>query len=177
MTTTSATGCNRARRPAAFTLIELSIAVFIIAMLLAVSLPYFVRSYKASLLNSTARSLVTCCEFARLEAVLHQQKAVLHIDLDPPTQKFWISQQPRADAGGEESATLKAVEIPEQVRLVSVERPDEPAQQRGEAEVAFYPNGTCDPVTIMMRGTDKRSGLQVTVDAITGRAVPYPVKL
>ena len=80
MRMTLATGNKRKR--SGFTLIELSIALFIMAIIMAVSIPSFIRSYYASLLDSTGRTVITSCQFAKLNAVLHQQKVEFYIDLD-----------------------------------------------------------------------------------------------
>ncbi len=151
--------------------------VFIIAMLMAVSVPNFVRLYRSSLLNSTARSFVTCCQYARLQAVLHQRKTELHINLEAKGQKFWITQATGKESGEEDWAALKWVDVPPQVKLVSVELADETILQQGQVDVTFYPNGTCDPITVSMRGQERGNGLAISVDAITGRATPYAVKL
>ena len=66
MKTTSVTGSDRMQRRHAFTLIELSIAVFIMAMIVAVAMPQFVRSYNSQLLNETARTFATTCQLARV---------------------------------------------------------------------------------------------------------------
>ena len=49
-------------------------------------------------------------------------------------------------------------------------------QNNGQAEVAFYPNGTCDGVTVVFAGSEKGQALAVTVDAVTARATVSAVK-
>jgi prepilin-type N-terminal cleavage/methylation domain-containing protein len=154
--TTSATGNERPAR-AAFTLIELSIAIFIIALMMAITVPAFVRSYNTAVLNETVRSFATSCQYARIEAVTRQHNVTLHIDID--RQMFWISQPASTD------------------EPVSAERTDQPARQERQVQVDFYPNGTCDPVTVVFRGSEAKSGLAATVDPITARTVNYPVRL
>ena len=171
---------GRALRPwqAGFTLIELSIAVFIIAIIMAVSVPNFVRSYNSSLLSAMGRTLVTTCEFARLNAVLHQRKIVLHVDLDQ--QVMWLTQGEMTGATNNVESldqSLKTIEVPSRLGLVSAQVADQPSQQKGEAEATFYPNGTCDGFTVTFRGAEKGSGLAVVVDPVTSRGVPWPVKL
>jgi prepilin-type N-terminal cleavage/methylation domain-containing protein len=172
--TTSATGNERPAR-AAFTLIELSIAIFIIALMMAITVPAFVRSYNTAVLNETVRSFATSCQYARIEAVTRQHNVTLHIDID--RQMFWISQPASTDEPGGEGQTLKTFEMSPRVALVSAERTDQPARQERQVQVDFYPNGTCDPVTVVFRGSEAKSGLAATVDPITARTVNYPVRL
>ena len=178
MKTTSATGNKpRWKRPAGFTLIELSIAVFIIAIIMAVSVPNFVRSYNNSLLNAMGRTVVTACEFARLNAVLHQRKVVFHVDLDK--QLIWLTQPVTTgatDSVDSQDQSLKTIAISPRIGLASAQVADQPPRQKGQVEALFYPNGTCDEFTVTFRGAEKGSGLAVVVDPVTSRGVPWPVK-
>ncbi|HUI08033.1 MAG TPA: GspH/FimT family pseudopilin [Verrucomicrobiae bacterium] len=180
MRTISATGNKPGRgwAVAGFTLIELSIAVFIIAIIMAVSIPSFIRSYNNSLLNSMGRTLATTCEFARFNAVLHQQRVVLYIDLDKPA--IWLVQGGATndtDAAESSEAALKTIEIPPRIGLASAQVADQPPQQKGEVEASFYPNGTCDGFTVTFSGAEKGVGLAIVVDPVTSRGVAWPVKL
>jgi type II secretion system protein H len=170
MRTTLATGSD-ARR-AGFTLIELSIAVFIMALLLALSAPAFVRSYNSALLSETARSFSTTCQLARVQAITQQQNATLHIDLE--RQVFWVTQPLKNEDGETTEQTLKVFQLSQRVSVVSAERADS-AKQEKLVDVVFYPNGTCDPVTVVFRGVDP-GALAAMVDPITCQAALYPVK-
>jgi prepilin-type N-terminal cleavage/methylation domain-containing protein len=174
-------GALRKRPHAGFTLIELSIAVFIIAIIMAVSVPSFVRSYNTAVLSEAGRSVVTACELARLNAVLHQRKVVFHVDLDK--QMIWLTQPPAADATGaadsvdSPDALLKTIEVSPRIGLASAQVADQPPQQKGEVDALFYPNGTCDGFTVTFRGAEKGSGLAIVVDSVTSRGVAWSVKL
>jgi prepilin-type N-terminal cleavage/methylation domain-containing protein len=171
---TLVTGNDR-QRIVGFTLIELSIAVFIVAMIMAVAAPSFVRSYNSAVLNETARAFGTTCLFARIEAVTRQKVAKLHIDLE--RQMFWVAQNLPTEEGGAEGQTTKVYQVPQRVALVSAELVDGPPKQEKQVEVTFYPNGTCDAVTVVFRGGDERQGLALNIDPLTAQATTYPVKL
>lgn len=149
-----------------FSLIEVSIAVFILAMLVAVSVPAFVRSFNDMTLRETARTFATTCQFGRIEAVQRQTNAVLHIDLDQ--QRFWLT-------SGPEGLPLKNFAISKRITLAAAELVDNPSKADRLVEVTFYPNGTCDSATVVFRGADKVS-LAATIDPITCKAIPYSVK-
>jgi prepilin-type N-terminal cleavage/methylation domain-containing protein len=172
--TTSAIGSNQMQRRHGFTLIELSIAVFILAMIVAVAVPQFVRSYNNQLLSETARTFATTCQLARVQAVTQQAKSTLHIDLD--RQLFWVTQPIKTEDGASsEDQTLKVFELPKRVSMASADRADGMQAHEKLVDVTFYPNGTCDSVTVVFRGGE-RGGLLATVDPITCQAIPYAVK-
>ena len=178
MKTTSAIGSKAHRRHAGFTLIELSIAVFIIAIIIAISVPNFIRSYNAELLNATGRTIATSCEFAKLNAVLHQRNVAFYIDMDKQT--IWLMQfaTPSGGDGAEpESQILKTIEISPRISLFSAQLGDQLAQQKGQVEATFYPNGTCDAFAVTLRGVEKGSGLEIVVDPVTCRGMLWPIKL
>lgn len=142
---------------------------------MAISVPYFVRSYNALQFGETSRDFITTCQFARCEAVLRQQKALLHVDLDG--QRFWVDQLVPAESGiGESPVVLKMVVLPRQATIVSAQSADQPPQQRGIVELVFYPNGTCDAGSVMLRGTEKADVLTLEIDPVTARATPEAVK-
>jgi len=172
---TLATGSKGRARCAAFTLIELSFVVFILAMLMAVSVPNFVRSYNAAVLNETARSFATLCQFARIQAVSQQRNATLHIDLE--RQMFWVSQPVRNEDGDQGNQSLKVVELSNRVALIEAVRQDQPPTVEKQIEVNFYPNGTCDPVYVVLQGTERGKGLCAIIDPITIQATIYAAKL
>jgi prepilin-type N-terminal cleavage/methylation domain-containing protein len=176
MMTISATGNKHAR--AGFSLIELSIVVFILAIVLAVSMPSFIRSYNAATLNETGRTVITSCQFAKLNAVLRQQKVAFYIDLDKRTISLTQFAGTNAPDGSDSSTVvLKTIEISPRIGVSSVQIGDQPAEQRGQVEATFYPNGTCDAFTVTFRGAEKGSGLAIMVDPVTCRGMPWVVKL
>ena len=179
MKTTSAIGNDARPHRAGFTLIEMSIAVFIIAIIIAVAMPNFLRSYNAQVLDATGRTLVTDCEFAKLNAVLHQQKVACYIDMDKQT--IWLMQfvGPASDGDSTDrpSQILKTIEISPRIALLSAQAGDQLPQQKGQVEVTFYPNGTCDPFTVKLRGAERGSGLEMVVDPVTCRGMLWPIKL
>lgn len=170
MMMTSATGSNRGRRRAAFTLVELTIVVFIMATILAIAVPSFLRSFNRSQVDAAARSLVTLSQLARLKAALHQRPVELHCDLE--VQAVWLTQSLDGEDGVETSIVHKRIELPQQARLIAVQL-TEAGTETGEALVRYYPNGTCDGATLVLQGREKSDRLQLVIDPVTARATPY----
>src|ERR1019366_2232734 len=124
---TLATGCER-RRTGGVTLVELTIVVFVLAILMAVAVPSFVRSYKTAQLNAAARAVVTLSQLARVQAAEHQADAQLHVELD--RQMFSVTQKivttTEDDTTNPIEVTHKTISLPTESRLVAAERTDEP---------------------------------------------------
>lgn len=172
MGTTLPIGSNHRRTARAFTLIELSVVVFILMLMLALCAPQFVRSYNSASLSEAVRTFSTMSQLARMHAVTRQQKTVMHVDLD--RQAFWVTQS-GVDETGHSGTSLRSYQLSTRVTLVSVERPDSGERISKTADATFYPNGTCDSITVVFRGAD-RSGLAATIDPVTCKAVSYAVK-
>ena len=171
MTTTLATGSNPSSRCDGFTLIELALVIFILALIMALAAPSFVRSYRNALLGESARAFATSCQLARLRAVTQQQIAQLHLDLEQ--QVYWIAQVvSNVEEQTLEPATLKRVELGPRVRLEAVTASADAISGEKAATINFYPNGTCDAASVSFRARDETNMLTLILDPITGRALP-----
>ena len=161
---------------AAFSLIELSVSIFVMLVLLSAAVPSFVRSYNASVVSATARSLATTCQFARHQAVVYRKPTMLHLDLDK--QLYWITQAAPTNSDADAGITLRTTELSPRVAMITAQLGDEPPEQQGQVDVTFYPNGTCDALTVVFRGQERGNFLGLTLDPITASATayPYPVK-
>lgn len=172
MKTTLATGNRQTQRRDGFTLIELSLVVMILALVLALAAPNFVRSYRSALLGETARTFATNCQLARLHAVCQQRNTTLHIDLD--RQAYWITQVATNAEMSLEPVTVKWVDVGPRIALASATIADDTRHGLGNklVEINFYPNGTCDGAVVAFRGRDEKETITMALDPITARAVP-----
>jgi prepilin-type N-terminal cleavage/methylation domain-containing protein len=78
---------GRARRRGterAFTLIELTLVIVILALLSAISIPKFASTHRRMMLDQAARRLITTVQYARSQAVVFQQEVDMVFELDPP---------------------------------------------------------------------------------------------
>jgi prepilin-type N-terminal cleavage/methylation domain-containing protein len=162
---------QRAGHGGGFTLIELSIVVFIMSIMMAVSVPYFARSYNTSMVSSAARTFMTTCQLARFRAVLQQQNAVLHVDVGG--QKFWLMQVGTSEfSDSPHDQVIKVFGLPGRVTLVSAQVGDEAARGEGEVSIQFYPNGSCDAASVVFSGIGKDNIIGLTLDPLTAKATP-----
>ena len=172
MTTTLATGSKRFRHHDGFTLLELGIVMMIMAVLIALAAPSFVRSYRNMLLSETGRTFGTTCQLARLNAVFSQRIVLLHLDM--ARQSYWITQPGTNTETDSETVTLKSVQLDPRILLVSA-RPEfsgKPDEGGSLLQIGFYPNGTCDGAEIQFRSRDEANALTMHLDPMTAGATP-----
>ena len=140
---------------------------------MALGAPAFLRSYNSAVLGETARRFATTCQLARLQAVTKQANAVLHVDVN--RQTFWLTQTVKTADESASDLTLKTYRLSPRVTLMSAELVDSPAKTDKYAEAQFYPNGTCDALAVVFRGTE-RNALVANLDPITCKATVAIVK-
>jgi prepilin-type N-terminal cleavage/methylation domain-containing protein len=105
-------------RVAGFTLLELIVVLFILALAAALVAPVFTRSFGQLRLKAAARDLAALCRFARTQAIANQ--VVLEVVLDRGANAYWLRgpEWVVSRLGGiEQVATAEDPEQPWQVRL------------------------------------------------------------
>lgn len=135
----------------AFTLIEVMIVVAIMGLVLTLGMPSFVRTLKKEGMRKAVSDIEDACEAARSDAILHEKTAdVVFHPLDGTIS-----------APGFKTATLpQNVQIQILgVNFIQLERAD-------EAKVHFFPNGTSDEFTIVLRD-DQFQTRQISLDVMT----------
>jgi len=105
-------------RAAGFTLLELIVVLFILALAAALVAPVFTRSFGQLRLKAATRDLAALCRFARTQAIANQ--VVLEVVLDRRANAYWLRgpEWVVSRLGGiEQVATAEDPEQPWQVRL------------------------------------------------------------
>ena len=166
-----------------FTLIELMVVIFVMAIVLTMGVPLVYKTFKKEPMRQAISDVMEVCSRARALAIL--QGTVAEAVFHPPEGRFEVSggsapPPPRADI------TLDVVtieppkppppkgsgmsgQLPEglEVEMLDINLLEYRTEE--VARVRFYPNGTCDEMTIIMRyGTDQRG---VMLEATTGLAI------
>lgn len=142
---------HRRRQNTGFTLIEIMFVVAIMALVLAVGIPSMFRMAERDSIRKVVNDIIDACAMTRAQAILSGEPKDLVIQ---PGDRV-------INAPGKE-----AVIIPERITIEVlgvnfVELTDAP-----EARVRFYPNGTSDEFTIVLR-SDKGEWRKISLDVIT----------
>jgi len=155
-----------ARQPAgAFTLIEIMVVVGIIGMIMAMGAPTLYHMMHRSGLGKTVDDFVQMCDAARAQAILS----------GTPTRIVFHPQERRVELQAGSLASGAPRTIPRSVQFgddLMVEMIDVNLLEYKDASVArvrFFPNGTCDEMTLILHSTHNE-WRKISLDITTGLA-------
>jgi len=137
---------------AAFTLIEIMMVVAIVGLTLTMGFPAFLRGMKREGMGKAERDLVQACQEARRAAIMNNQTTDLVIR--PLDHTISVP----GDFGPAIIPDDIIIDIMG-VNFIQMEKAD-------EAHVHFFPGGTSDEFTIVLRGADG-SARKIYLDTVT----------
>ncbi|MGB9602635.1 MAG: pilus assembly FimT family protein [Verrucomicrobiia bacterium] len=146
---------QRSTAYAGFTLIEIMIVIAIMALVLAVGIPSIFRAAERDSFRATVNGIIEACSMTRAQAILTGKTQELIIrPLDGTIT-----------APGMNEPVLIARNV--QIELLGVNFVE--LQTAEEARVKFYPNGTSDEFTIVLR-SDKNEWRKISLEPVTALA-------
>ncbi len=141
-----------------FTLLELLIAMLVLAAVLAISYPSVVRASSSLHLRAAGRDVLNIFRHARQKAVTEQTG--MKIIVDPQKQELTLSDS--LGDGIRKYTPPRDIKI-EQVILAGTSVPDR------AGIIRFLPNGSSDSVEILLK-SNAGSTLRIVSDPLTGGA-------
>jgi prepilin-type N-terminal cleavage/methylation domain-containing protein len=166
----------------AFTLIELMIVIAIMAVVMSLSIPTFYRSLEKDTIRKATRDILDVCADARAQAIISGRPCDLVIrpgermllpQLAPAEgqsgEEMLLAELERrfSEASGEEGGGKVPGMLPEDIAIMFIGvnfMPD--LQNFEEVRVRFYPNGTGDEFTLLIR-SDRNEWRKFTMDVAT----------
>lgn len=156
------------RRCSGFTLLELSLALLIIAVVLMLAIPRLRDPGRAELV-SQARRLVLIYRLLRSEAVLSGQAYRLNYDLNQ--QRYWVTGDASADLDDivhELGSLARGTKLDGQVTIVDIVLPTLAGKvNQGLIYTVFYPDGSVDPTVIHL--ASPREAYTLWLNPMNGR--------
>lgn len=157
-------------RRAGFTLLELVVVLFILALVTALVAPAFSRSFGQAQLKAATRELAALCRFARTQAITSQ--GVLEVVLDRQTNSYWLNGIVQASPAQDtehpvqdRQARLRA--LPTGVTLKSVVIDTGPLREDERGSIIFFPQGSSTGGSIDL-SDEKGRGYRIVVDPSVG---------
>ena len=156
-------GANRG-----FTLLEIMIVVAILGLVVAGLVPtLFVSARKESFRKAVA-DIVEVCEGARRRAIMGG--AMKEVYFYPQARRISVG----ASSDGGEGSSVTSASWPDTVSLEMLDVNLTEWKDTEEARVRFYPNGTSDEMTVILR-SEKNEYKKITLEPMTALASAEPL--
>lgn len=140
------------------TLLELLVAITLVAILSALIYPSFGEALSSLRMRGAARQLISACRFAKWESVARRQPYYLAVDLEKNV----------VGVASQSQQVIKEIELPPSIRIFQAQK----ISEGGPADATqffFFPNGTAESGAITLR--DERGvNLRIVIDLLTGDA-------
>lgn len=163
----------QAPNPNGFTLLELTVVLFIIGLLIVAIVPRF-GDITGARLNTSARRLAAVVRYLSGEAALRNRPYQLHYDLDK--QEYWVTAlvptQDSAEFKFDSSPLSRPVQLPPAVTFADVQTPGVGRVSTGRISTYFHPQGYADPTVIHLRDQRARA-VTILIPSLTGEARVY----
>ncbi len=169
MQTTNDRATTGARRARAFTLVEIMIVVLIIGITLGVGVPAFVRAFDKNELQQAEAGIISLCSTARLMAITQRRPVDLVVRLVErsfmlvPVEEVEV--QPTEEGvvePGKEVPAAEPVFLPKEVQF-SISANSQSFEDDREVRVRFFPDATCEELTLTLESSDGRRRLSLEV--------------
>ena len=142
----------------AFTLIEIMVVVVIFGIVMAMGLPSIYRVFHKESLRQMVADIEEACQRARAEAIM--QGAATELQFRPQEPNLGLASAGGAppDRSGHRSDGIMLEML--DVNFIEYKDSD-------QARVRFYPNGTSDEMTIVLR-SDQNEYRKISLECTTG---------
>jgi prepilin-type N-terminal cleavage/methylation domain-containing protein len=144
---------KRMSRPGkGFTLLELMVVMLLISIVLAISIPKFGGGPFQDPVKKLSRWMINTVKTLRSAAIQQQKTQGLIIDLS--NRRMWLVNDAMDEEAVQAAASNKAMTLPDAIRYMDVQFPQQERISSGTAEVRFYPAGYSDQVLIHLETDD-----------------------
>jgi prepilin-type N-terminal cleavage/methylation domain-containing protein len=150
-----------------FTLVEIMVVITLISIMLAFAVPNF-QSLTTDTTKETNNWIVLTVKMLKQGALQNKKNYTLHVSME--SNKMWYTAETDDDEEGEEedkeeSKSLGEYKIPEGLKIVDVEFPEEEQISSGEVEINFYVQGFSDRAIIHIEDEDDDKELSYVIEA------------
>jgi prepilin-type N-terminal cleavage/methylation domain-containing protein len=134
-----------------FTLIELIVVISLISIMLFFAFPRFQSNVLSDSTKDVSRWILLKIPNLKERAVREQRRYILHVSFD--SNKLWISHEAMLQESLQ-SAETHGYQLPEDIKLLDVEYPDQEKITVGHADIYFNEKGYSDKAIIHLENDD-----------------------
>lgn len=134
-----------------FTLIELIIVISLISIMLYLAIPRFQSNVLSDSTKEVSRWILLKIPYIKERAAREQKRYILHVSLD--SNKLWITNAAMTQEALQSEET-NGYKLPEDIKLLDVEYPDQEKISVGEADINFSEKGYSDKAIIHLENDD-----------------------
>jgi general secretion pathway protein H len=142
------------RKARAYTLVELTVVVFLIGLMLALAIPRMQHSILRDDLKAATRRMVGAVRQMRDMAVRDQKVYRLHLDME--SSEYWVEWDPMT-LEEQEEARKRASSLPGDIRFLDVYLRGLGKKQMGEAVIHFTRKGYMEQAVIHLGVNQERA--------------------
>ncbi len=169
-----------------FTLIEIMVVVGIMGIILAMGVPSILKAIRKEGMRKAVSDVEEVCSNARARAILGgKQTEVVFYPLD---RRFEVSgggaiASPASTDGGVEIVVEKqppaqssglAAGLDEDITIEMLDINLLEYRESGSARVRFFPNGTSDEMTLILRSAKRNELYKISLEVTTGLTIAGP---
>ncbi len=169
-----------------FTLVEIMVVVGIMILIMSIGIPSMFHSLRKDPMRQAVSDIMDACTQARAHAILRGVPAEIQFRPQNGSFNVAMSSQPPVNQGfpGPISVPLDArpassstapgpsfsAQLSNQLVVEMLDVNFQELKDEQEARVRFFPNGTCDEFTIVLRWPEKGLYRKITLDIISSLA-------
>jgi prepilin-type N-terminal cleavage/methylation domain-containing protein len=165
-----------------FTLVEIMVVVGIMGMVAGIGLPAVFYSFRKDPMRQGVDDVIEACNSARAQAILAGVTAELRIS--PLNKQFNVGMASKPGSSGAASGAIRVMDpiepteagrsafsahLSDELVLEMLDVNLRECKDDEDARVRFYPNGTCDSLTVVLQWK-MQQWRKISVDMVTGRA-------
>jgi prepilin-type N-terminal cleavage/methylation domain-containing protein len=139
------------KRIKGFTLIELIVVISLISIMLFFAIPRFQSNILSDSTKDVSRWILLKIPYIKERAAREQKRYVLHVGLD--SNKLWVTHEAMLEEALQ-SAETNGYKLPEDIKLLDVEYPDQEKISVGQADIYFNEKGYSDKAIIHLENDD-----------------------
>jgi prepilin-type N-terminal cleavage/methylation domain-containing protein len=134
-----------------FTFIELIVVISLISIMLFLAIPRFQGNFLSDSTKDVSRWILLKIPYIKERAAREQKRYILHVNLD--SNKLWITHGAMLEEALQ-SAETNGYKLPEDIKLLDVEYPDQERISVGQADIYFNEKGYSDKAIIHLENDD-----------------------